>query len=48
MLDCKFGKLPSRTQKSIAALELTKLEALAIALLDFKTIDDLKSWLKDS
>jgi predicted transposase YdaD len=47
-LDRKFGKLPSRTQKSIAALELAKLEALAIALLDFKTIDDLKAWLKNS
>ena len=48
MLDRKFGKLPSRTKKSIEALELAKLEALAIALLDFTTIDDLKSWLKDS
>ena len=55
MLDRKFGKLPSRTQKSIESLELAKLEALAIALLDFKTIpvpggyanDDLKAWLKD-
>ncbi len=48
MLDRKFGKLPSRTKKSIDALEFVKLEALAIALLDFKTIDDLKAWLKDS
>jgi predicted transposase YdaD len=47
-LDRKFGKLPSRTQKSIAALDLTKLESLAIALLDFKSIDDLKAWLKNS
>jgi Domain of unknown function (DUF4351) len=55
MLDRKFGKLPSRTQKSIAALELTKLEELAIALLDFQTIpvpgvyanDNLKAWLKN-
>jgi|GEM_PF-3198076 len=31
----------------IDALELAKLEVLAIALLDFTTIDDLKSWLKD-
>ncbi len=48
MLDRKFGKLPSRTQKAIEALELSKLEALAIALLDFQTIDDLKAWLKNS
>ncbi len=47
-LDRKFGELPSRTKKSIAALELVKLEKLAIALLDFRTIDDLKAWLKDS
>lgn len=47
-LDRKFGKLPSRTKKSIASLELVKLEALAIALLDLATIDDLVSWLKDS
>ncbi len=54
--DRKFGKLPSRTQKSIEALDLAKLEALAIALLEFKTIpvpggcanDDLKAWLKNS
>ncbi len=47
-LDRKFGKLPSRTKKSIEALALAKLETLAIALLDFKTIDDLKDWLKNS
>ncbi len=56
MLDRKFDKLPSRTQKSIEALELSKLGALAIELLDFQTIpvpggyanDDLKAWLKNS
>lgn len=47
MLDRRFGKLPSRTQKTIEALELVKLEALAIALLDFTTIDRLDAWLKD-
>jgi predicted transposase YdaD len=46
-LDRKFGKLPSRVKKIIAALDLDKLEALAIALLDFATISDLESWLKD-
>jgi predicted transposase YdaD len=48
MLDRKFSELPSRTKKSIAALESVKLENLAIALLDFATIDDLESWLKAS
>ena len=47
MLDRKFGQLPSRTQRTIGALELVKLEALAIALLDFTTIDRLDAWLKN-
>ena len=45
-LDRKLGKLPVRTTKKIAALDLVKLEALAIALLDFTTIADLETWLK--
>ena len=48
LLNRKFGKLSSRTQKTIEALELVKLEALAIALLDLTTIDSLEAWLKDS
>ena len=39
-------KLSARTTKTIAALDLVKLEALAIALLDFTTIADLTSWLE--
>ena len=45
-LDRKLGKLPVRTTKKIAVLDLVKLEALAIALLDFSTIADLEAWLK--
>ena len=45
LLDLKLGKLPARTKKTIAALDLTKLETLAIALLDFGTIVDLETWL---
>ena len=45
-LDRKLGKLPVRTTKKIAALDLVKLEALAIALFDFSTIADLEAWLK--
>ena len=48
LLDRKLGKLPAKTKKSVEALDLLKLESLAIALLDFRTIDDLKAWLKDS
>ena len=35
-------------EESIAALDLAKLESLAIALLDFKTIADLEAWLKQN
>ena len=34
-LDRKLGKLPAKTKKTIAALDLAKLEFFAIALLDF-------------
>jgi predicted transposase YdaD len=46
LLDRKLGKLPQKTKKTIAALDLAKLESLAIALLDFETIDELDAWLK--
>jgi predicted transposase YdaD len=45
-LDRKLGKLPVKTKKTIAALDLAKLQSLAIALFDFETIADLESWLK--
>ena len=48
LLDRKLGKLPAKTKKSIAALDLAKLESLAIALLDFETIADLETWLKQN
>jgi predicted transposase YdaD len=48
ILDRKLGKLSIRMEESIAALDLAKLESLAIALLDFKTIADLEAWLKQN
>ena len=48
ILDRKLGKLFIRMEESIAALDLAKLESLAIALLDFKTIADLEAWLKQN
>lgn len=45
-LDRKLGKLPARIKKTIEALDPKKLEALAIELLDFETIADLNTWLK--
>ena len=47
-LDRKIGKLPAKTKKSIAALDLEKLQSLAIALIDFGTIADLETWLKQN
>ncbi|MCX5964555.1 MAG: DUF4351 domain-containing protein [Cyanobacteria bacterium] len=46
ILDRKLGKLFIRMEESIATLDLAKLESLAIALLDFKTIADLEYWLR--
>ena len=46
LLDRKLGEIPAKIKKSIAALDTVKLESLTIALLDFKTIADLETWLK--
>ena len=48
LLDRKLGKLSTKMEDSIAALDLKKVESLAIALLDFKTIADLETWLKQN
>ena len=45
-LDRKLGKLPAKTKKTIAALDLERSESLAMALLDFNTMADLETWLK--
>jgi Domain of unknown function (DUF4351) len=46
LLNEKFGDLPESTQTQITALSLKKLEALAIALLKFQSIDELNQWLQ--
>jgi hypothetical protein len=46
LLGEKFGDLPESTQTQITALSLKQLEALAIALLKFQSIDDLNQWLQ--
>jgi Domain of unknown function (DUF4351) len=46
LLGEKFGDLPESTQTQITALSLKQLEALAIALLKFQSIDDLHQWLQ--
>ena len=45
-LSKRFGKLSDRHQTQISALEITQLEDLAEALLDFQSISDLESWLE--
>jgi len=45
LLSKRFGNLSDRHQTQISALEITQLEQLAEALLDFGSISDLDSWL---
>lgn len=45
-LEQKLGELPSALHDRIAQLNLAQLEALAIALLNFSTLNDLENWLE--
>jgi predicted transposase/invertase (TIGR01784 family) len=47
-LEQKFGHLPSNLSDRISALSPEKLSALAIALLNFNSLDDLNNWLQVS
>jgi predicted transposase YdaD len=47
LLNQKFGPLAVATTELIAALDLQQLQALAIALLSFTTVDDLTQWLEN-
>lgn len=42
----KIGTLPNGTEAQISALSLEQLEALALALLSFRRVDDLIQWLE--
>jgi predicted transposase/invertase (TIGR01784 family) len=46
-LSKRFGKLSDRHQTQISVLEITQLEELAEALLDFTSITDLDVWLEN-
>ena len=46
LLQQKVGQLPDVISDHISALSLDKLSALAIALLNFNSIDDLNNWLE--
>ncbi|MBW4526501.1 MAG: DUF4351 domain-containing protein [Phormidium tanganyikae FI6-MK23] len=45
MLERRFGILSAQSRDRISRLNLDQLEALAIALLDFSTIENLEAWL---
>jgi hypothetical protein len=46
LLRRRFGPLPAGVPKQISALPLSQVEALADALLDFASVEDLRRWLE--
>jgi predicted transposase YdaD len=46
LLSRHFGEIPSAIQTQIEQLDLNQTEALAEALLDFTSLDDLQNWLQ--
>ena len=45
-LRSKVGPIPSPLELHVRALKADRLQALSVALLDFKTIQDLENWLQ--
>jgi predicted transposase YdaD len=45
LLEQRVGQLPSGLRDRLSQLNLTQLEALAIALLNFSTSAELEAWL---
>ncbi len=43
-----FGKLPRISQQQIKKLPAEKMEALSLALLDFQSSKDLRTWLQQN
>lgn len=41
----KFGVLPEHLSTAVEALSLEAIESLAVALLNFSSIEDLEDWL---
>jgi len=48
LLNRRFGELEPSLTEQIQALDVSELEALAEALLDFATVADWESWLQQS
>ena len=47
LLTRRFGVLQARDRKRVERLSLEQLDALAVALLDFTSKADLKTWLAE-
>ena len=47
-LEHRCGSLPPMLRKRLHALPIRRLETLADALLDFRSVDDLKRWLQEA
>jgi predicted transposase YdaD len=48
LLRQKVGKLNAKITAQIAKLDLEQIERLAIALLNFESIEDLTNWLSQN
>jgi hypothetical protein len=48
LLSQKIGQLSQPLDDRISALSNEKLNSLAIALLNFSTLEDLESWLQEN
>lgn len=46
LLQQRVGQLPDQLHDRISQLNLTQLEALAIALLNFSSLAELEAWLE--
>lgn len=46
LLTRRLGKLDSRLTQVVKKLEISRLDELAEALLDFQDMNDLKNWIK--
>lgn len=46
LLQQRVGQLPDQLHDRISQLNLTQLEALAIALLNFSSLTELEAWLE--
>ncbi|MGC9505775.1 DUF4351 domain-containing protein [Baaleninema sp.] len=48
LLPRRVGEIPPEISSQIIALPLAQIEALAEALLDFTSFDDLQTWLQEN